>query len=314
MATEAERHESNSGTLMPIGKVVEQVQHTYPSVTPSSLRFLEREGLIVPTRTPGGHRLYSEADVQRILQIKEWQAQRLSLEEIHQRLDQRDRMTDPATLTRTFLQLALQGDLVGARQAILGADDVGMPLPRLFDEVLQPALIELGDGWERGTVLVSQEKTVSELVRDLIAELSIRRAAAPDGPSIVAACAPGERHELGLRMVVTLLRSQGYRVVYLGADVATRFLLEAVRLHHPDAVLLSARGEEQMDTLAEAIAAVIGERGRRELPHVVVGGEMATRHSDTITAQGGVAVTGTTVTDATSTVTRLLPFDRQGSA
>ncbi len=294
---------------MPIGRVVEQVQHTYPSVTPSSLRFLEREGLLVPTRTPGGHRLYSEADVQRILQIKEWQAQRLSLDEIHQRLDQRDRLQDPAALIRAFLQQALQGDLTGARQAILGADDVGMPLDRLFDDVLQPALTELGDGWERGTVLVSQEKTVSELVRDLIAELSIRHAASPDGPSVVAACAPGERHELGLRMVVTLLRSRGYRVVYLGADVDTPFLLEAVRLHHPDAVLISARGEQEMDGLSEAIAAVSAERGHREQPHIIVGGQMAIAHPDAISARGATAVTGATVSDATGTVTRLLPYN-----
>ena len=46
---------------------------------------LEREGLLTATRTPGGHRLYAPHDVERIRQIKAWQAQRLSLEQIHQR-------------------------------------------------------------------------------------------------------------------------------------------------------------------------------------------------------------------------------------
>ena len=72
--------------LLPIGQVVAELQASYPDVSHSSLRFLEREGLITSIRTPGGHRLYYRADVERIRQIKMWQAQRLSLDQIRQRL------------------------------------------------------------------------------------------------------------------------------------------------------------------------------------------------------------------------------------
>jgi methanogenic corrinoid protein MtbC1 len=108
-------------------------------------------------------------------------------------------------------------------------------------------------------------------------------------------------------MVVALLRSRGYRVVYLGADVDTPFLLEAVRLHHPDAVLLSARGENEMHALTESIAAVTAERGRREHPHIIVGGQLAIAQPEAIAAMGATAVAGTTVSDATATVTGILP-------
>jgi DNA-binding transcriptional MerR regulator len=59
--------------LIPIGRVVADLQGSYPDVTHSSLRFLEREGLVIPTRTPGGHRLYRPQDIERIRQIKAWQ-------------------------------------------------------------------------------------------------------------------------------------------------------------------------------------------------------------------------------------------------
>ena len=47
--------------LVSIGSVVSELQRSYPDVSHSSLRFLEREGLIASIRTPGGHRLYYAA-------------------------------------------------------------------------------------------------------------------------------------------------------------------------------------------------------------------------------------------------------------
>ena len=57
--------------LLTIGQVVERLQERFPEVTVSKLRFWEREGLIVPQRTPGGHRLYCPANLERLLLIVE---------------------------------------------------------------------------------------------------------------------------------------------------------------------------------------------------------------------------------------------------
>jgi DNA-binding transcriptional MerR regulator len=291
---------------MPIGKVVEALREQHHDVTPSSLRFLEREGLIAPTRTPGGHRLYSEADVRRIAQIKAWQAQRLSLEEIRERLRQRDTLVHDADLSQRFLEQVLSGDSATAAAIILEADELGMPLDRLFGEVIEPALVEVGNRWEHGTVLVAQEKTVSELVRDLIAELSIRHITArPDAPVVVAACVAGERHELGLRMLTGLLRADGYRVQYLGADVASEFLADAARLHRPAAVLLSARFETSEPALVEAIAAVQAAVG--DATAIVVGGRLAIERGQRIAALGATPVTSEQIDDALATLRRVLP-------
>src|SRR5215203_689302 len=223
-----------------IGEVVALVQRIHPDVSHSSLRFLEREGLLRATRTKGGHRLYSSAEVDRLLRIKAWQAERLSLEAIRLRLAQFDRLPSSPDLVDTFLNLATAGDLAGARQVVLEVDDLGMSLGQSFDTILLPVLNEVGRRWEHGDILVAQEKEMSELARDLIATLSARHAnPTPHGPNIVAACVEGETHDLGLRMVCGLLREAGVRLHLLGADVAARFLLESVRMHRPPLVLLS---------------------------------------------------------------------------
>src|SRR5215212_8491864 len=277
--------------LLPIGEVVAEVQAAYPDVTHSSLRFLEREGLITPPRTTGGHRLFARHDVERIRQIKAWQAQRLSLDQIRQRLLDLDRLSVPAALAESFLRRALDGDQAAAYQTIIRADDLGLPLTRLFGEVLQPALTELGQRWEHGQLLVAQEKEVSELARDLIADLSLRHARTPtDGPVLVAACVEGERHELGLRMVCGLCRAEGYAVHYLGADVAPRFLLEAVQLHRPKVILLSVKLAKNLPAVKDAVDGLTAGIAPEHLPLVVVGGRVAVEHTDAIRTLGAIPV------------------------
>jgi MerR family transcriptional regulator, light-induced transcriptional regulator len=277
--------------LVSIGSVVSELQRSYPDVSHSSLRFLEREGLITSIRTRGGHRLYSRADVERIRQIKTWQAQRLSLDQIRHRLVDLGRLPPPSALTESFLSQALGGDLAAAYQSIILADDVGMPLTRLFGEVLQPALTELGRRWEHGELLVAQEKEVSEVARDLIADLSLRHAQPPkDGPPLVAACVEGERHELGLRMICGLFRAEGWAVHYLGADVAPRFLLEAVQLHQPAVVLLSAKLTLNLPAVKDAVEVLTARLAPEQPPPVVVGGRVAVEHSEAIRTLGAIPV------------------------
>lgn len=49
-----------------IGKVVKKLQPQYPDLTISKVRYLEDEGLVNPSRTPGGYRLYSQRDIRRL--------------------------------------------------------------------------------------------------------------------------------------------------------------------------------------------------------------------------------------------------------
>lgn len=265
--------------LIPIGTMVEMLRPDYPDVSHSSLRFLEREGLISPARTAGGHRLYGNADLQRIRQIKDWQSKHLSLDEIRQRLADLASIGSAPELAKTFLDRALAGDQVAARSVLLNADDVGLPLETSFGEVLQPALVQLGDWWADGTVTVAQEKEVSEVARDVIAELSLRHAIRDRRrPSrVVAACVAGERHELGLRMICGLLRARGVGVHYLGVDVAPDFLADAVRRRQPEAVLLSITGDDRLPALAE-IPAILPKTD--DAIRLIAGGQAVARHPD----------------------------------
>ncbi|MCK4514777.1 MAG: MerR family transcriptional regulator [Spirochaetaceae bacterium] len=85
---------SEQGTCT-IGETLAQLQPEFPDLTVSSLRFLEKEGLLQPQRSPGGHRLYGDEDIARIRLIKRLQSQRYyPLETIRHMLGKLERAKD----------------------------------------------------------------------------------------------------------------------------------------------------------------------------------------------------------------------------
>ena len=52
-----------------IGAVVKQLEREFPDISISKIRYLEDQKLLAPRRTPGGYRLYSQADVERLRAI-----------------------------------------------------------------------------------------------------------------------------------------------------------------------------------------------------------------------------------------------------
>ena len=74
-----------------IGKVVKKLQQQYPDLSISKVRYLQDEGLLNPSRTPSGYRLYSQKDVRRLETILYLQKNRfLPLSVIKEQLDRDD--------------------------------------------------------------------------------------------------------------------------------------------------------------------------------------------------------------------------------
>lgn len=260
--------------LLTIGQVVASLSEEFPDVTPSSLRFLEREGLVEPERTPGGHRLYSDRHINQVRRIKEWQRDRLSLAEIKERIEAANSLPDHDEIARTFVELAANGHGPQARRTILSAYEAGMPFSEIYDEVLRPALYDVGKRWQAGELTVGQEHEISGIVRDLIGELSAHTER-PESPAeiILAACVAGETHDLGLRMVAHLLETEGYAVHFLGANVPAESIIEGITMRHATLVLLSITIEANLPSLTGTLEAI--NRLPEDIrPKVIAGGQV----------------------------------------
>ncbi len=85
-----------------IGKVVKKLQPQYPDLSVSKVRYLQDEGLLNPSRTPSGYRLYSQKDVHRLETILYLQKNRfLPLSVIKEELERTDSGQPRATREET---------------------------------------------------------------------------------------------------------------------------------------------------------------------------------------------------------------------
>jgi methanogenic corrinoid protein MtbC1 len=106
------------------------------------------------------------------------------------------------------------------------AADIGLRLDQAFalhsveetlETIVDPLLRAVGERWESGELGVADEHLVSEAVRSRLGHLLAEAGGGTRGVAVLA-CAPGERHELGLMMAAIALRRDGWNAVYLGCD------------------------------------------------------------------------------------------------
>jgi len=256
--------------VLTIGQVVERLEPLYHDVTISSLRFLEQQGLLLPRRTPGGHRQYTTRDVERVRHIKELQRQRYSLGEIRHHLRQAPEVVNLEGLAETYLAHVLAGDPAHALGLAMRAVHGGVSVEEVYMRVLTPAMVRVGQLWAAGEVSVAEEHLATAITRHVMALLKDKLPTGqPRGLRAVAAGPPGELHELGLRMVADLFESAGWEVDYLGPNTPTDALLGFMTKQRPHLLLLAVGAESGLRPCADVIAAV--RAARDVLGRVLVG-------------------------------------------
>lgn len=227
-------------------------------ISADTLRVWERRyGLPLPQRTTGGHRLYSQRDVQMIKWLMEQRAKGLSISRAVKQWNALiESGEDPLAEALARDRAALDTALGAARQEWLAAcrefseGQAEQVLDRTFafhdvetiaTEVILRGLREVGGGWQRGEVTVQQEHFTSvqamRCLHDLIAAAPI-----PHNPrTIVLACPPGELHSLPLLYLNLMLRRRGWNVVFLGADVPLEHLEETTQKVQARLVIMGAQ-------------------------------------------------------------------------
>jgi DNA-binding transcriptional MerR regulator len=227
------------------------------------LRAWERRyGLLRPVRTPGGFRLYSREDEQR---VRDMQAQL-------------ERGLSAAQAAEVVLAVhqspapSLPLDDLGTQLAatLAAFDDAGASavLDRLFAthgpdvalrDVIYPYLRALGEAWERAEIDVGQEHFASNLLQGRLLGL-VPGWDRGRGPRAVLACPPGEQHSLGLTGLGISLRNRGWRVTYLGADTPIAMIARTAETLAPQLVVLSstmAHGLPPFEDELRALAASV---------------------------------------------------------
>jgi MerR family transcriptional regulator, light-induced transcriptional regulator len=256
-------------------------------VSPELLRAWERRyGLLHPTRSEGGFRLYSTADEQRVRRMLALQQQGLSPAVAARTVaggsdaDGDGSSALPAQELRRALAEALDGFDEGAANRVFDRALGTLSLDTLLREIVLSYLSDLGERWSAGQATVAQEHFATSVLRGRLLGLG-RDWGQGGGPLALLACPPGELHDLGLICFGLALRGRGWRIAFLGADTPLDTLTETAEGLHPDLVVLTAttpqrlsRVRSELRELSETTRVAIAGAGTAQALADSVGAEL----------------------------------------
>lgn len=269
-------------------------------VNASTLRAWEnRHALIVPSRAPSGHRLYSLDDVQRVRRILELLEHGLGLAEIPARLAQAQAPTDEINpiqageegisnwggYIRESLR-ALAEFSTDRLDALYNEACAIYPIDLLTQNLLLPVLAHLGERWDKRPSGIAEEHFFSAWLRNKLGARLHHATGLPRGKPLLLACLPGENHEIGLLLFALAALHRGHRVIYLGANLPIRQIVHIVGNDRIAGVVLAGRA---VPNAADMLADLAWLATACEVP-VCVGSHFSVAMRDILEAEGIIAL------------------------
>lgn len=268
-------------------------------VSEALLRAWERRyALTRPQRTPGGYRAYTEADIAVLKRVKELTEQGVSIGEaarlgpaLRREVAKAQAEKPPEPPPDTERLSRWREELLFATRAFDQArvDEVldealaALPPRWVFERLVAPALIEVGNLWHAGELSVAQEHLASQAARSRLVAALVSRPRR-GARHVVCACFPDEEHDIGLLGAALRFSEAGLRVTYLGARTPAEQLARAVTESKAQLVALSALVDPGPRVFRATLARVL-----KRLPagvQVLVGGAAARVHARAVEALG----------------------------
>ena len=212
------------------------------------LRVWERRyGAVAPTRSPGGQRLYSDADIERLALLHAATRAGRSISRVAGLTDEalgeivdedlaarerrgpspsgsgekRDLVGEALFLARALDSAALD-DTLRRAAAVMG-------VAAFIESVAAPLLRRVGNEWHAGRLPMAHEHMVSSLLHDIVAERMRAFGRREGAPLLVVGTLAGERHAIGAVLAGAAAAVEGWNVLHLGADLPATAIAEAAR-------------------------------------------------------------------------------------
>lgn len=269
------------------------------------LRAWERRyAAVEPERTPGGQRLYSDAQVDRFLLlaaatkhgrgIKTVASLPTAELELLVAADEAHRPAPPAhadeAVHTEFVEAAL------AHTRALDGSSLDRELrrtialfgiPAFLREIVPTLMHRIGDEWRSGQLTIAHEHLATAAVLAIIFEALRSMPETPAARRLLVATPAGERHAVGAALAATAAALDGWTIIYLGVDVPAADIVAGAATSRADAVALSIVHSSNPAAVVREVHAV-----RASMPAtipVLTGGALAVKMTKSL-EQPGIVV------------------------
>ena len=227
-------------------------------LTPDLLRAWEKRYRVVePTRSAGGQRNYSDADIERlrllvsataggrqigqVAHLDNAELQTLTAGDLHLAPQSaRSDNTDP-TVNQSLIEALTAAEQFDATalEASLRKAALRLPSDLVLDRVFGPLLLAIGTRWHAGEFPPANGHLATSIIRRVLTWMTDFPNVRDDAPAIVVGTPALQMHDLGAMLAATAAAGSGWRVTFLGASLPALELARAARLADADTVALS---------------------------------------------------------------------------
>lgn len=269
----------------PLGVPIAEVATVLGVPLPTLRSWERRYGIPDRKHEPGTHRRYSEADLHtlRLMRDEIARGKRASLaaESVRELLAS----AGPATMyVEAIMDASQRSDPIAVREHLSRAHG-HLGLAECLDDVLLPAMRQVGLWWQTGRCDVEQEHLTTEAARAWLESLAAYAPLPTREPSIVLACGPTDLHTIGLEALTVLLRYEGWSCRTLGARTSVPALTAAIHATRASSAVIVShlntgrqRAVQALHAAAHLDVAVFyagnafaAPRSRRSLPGTYLG-------------------------------------------
>ena len=217
---------------------------------------------VKPTRTDGGHRVYTDQDIARLKLLNQAtshghsisQIAQFSLDELKKLLNEEDAQTYPSVNHSTLFagdKKFLAEDYIEKCYAAVLAFDarqleshfenaiVELRSQDFIEYLLTPLLTRIGERWKTGELRPIHEHMTSSVIRSLTYILRNNNPCPANAPRMIVSTPIGQLHELGALLAAIMAELSGWQVTYLGANLAAEEIAAAAKFTHAKAVTIS---------------------------------------------------------------------------
>ena len=172
-----------------------------------------------------------------------------------------------------------QAVIRGKREEVLDRIEKALAAGRaasaILNEDLIPAIMEVGERYERKEFFLPQLLVAAEAMREGFSRLEplLAETAGAAKARIVMATVEGDIHDIGKNIVCLMLKNHGFEVIDLGKDVPAERIVDAAEQHGAAVIGLSALMTTTMVRMEDTVR-LVRERGLSA--RVMVGGAVVT--------------------------------------
>jgi hypothetical protein len=162
-----------------------------------------------------------------------------------------------AELIDGFLLASVADDPAGVRTE-LDAAVFALGLGGCVDDVLLPAMREIGARWQHGLFGIDSERLPTETVLGWLEGCALGAPEPHPRRTLLLACGPSDRHSIGLEALGVLLRYQQQPCRMLGPRTSARTLAVAAMANQPSGVVVASHLRSGRLGATQALRSVTG--------------------------------------------------------